>query len=721
MIGFGLSLGFTGFVGGGSDPMPPVTDLTMVQLENLRVYQRATTTGSDFAVGAGTVALSVTSDGSGIIYARLRDANTEAVIKEPFAVGSVTAGTRSINIPVPARLGWYLLDIAPSADGPWTLGTSRIGMGRVIAFMGQSQAAIAVGLTGGWGGLGITPPANGSLLARYRWGQGENLAPEWGLTNGGSGSYRGAFAGEILNRQIAASGVNCAIVGCAEGGATVATFLPGAENGINLFNVLAAVGGWEAMIVHIGGSDFTSGTLPDDYASRLHAILDAVTAANAVRGSDYQLVVTAMASRQGTISEDVLSIRIKAEEVADMRGGVYLEPRDVALVDTVHQTQAGNVTLARATDLALTGAHHPPEIIEVTRDGAVLTLIGEVHAPATQLALQGLWTSRIRVYAEGNATQLPISNLTTSGTTITATLASDPGDVELTVWIYRHPDPGSPHNHNIHDNYTIPRHLRPSTAPFVIPASGPPPVLPYQEWPGPGWFDASDASTVSLHEDTNIPLGLINRRSGGGDLESAGAVSHAYVEDAQNGLSAVRITRNVSVAANLPRMVAASGAPLSQMFHGSNRPFTVIAVYKPLDANTGFFWSVGNNPGYTSLIRRADSSTIRKGSNAQTYDVNFEGQAANSPRIIVVTYNGTHTSVWNTSLTKTIDTQPQNELPVTSTPFCLFAQQTSTVYSTVQFSTDFYEMVVENRVVSDANIQMAITDLADKWGIDLLG
>ena len=256
---------------------------------------------------------------------------------------------------------------------------------------------------------------------------------------------------------------------------------------------------------------------------------------------------------------------------------------------------------------------------------------------------------------------------------------------------------------------------------WAKPATGP----AYTRWTGPGWFDASDQPTIS--QDTGLVSGLANKRAGGGDLTRAGAISRmALIENARNGRSAIRLTRDTS---GRPHLVAPVQSALSTAFQGDDRPYTVIAAYMPTDTNTGYIWTASatiseNTSQQIALIRRSATSSVRRQqAEGSGNDVNFAGQAANTPRIVAVQHTGTAITIWDTSLTKALNAANQNTGAFSNTlDFALFASRTLGVpgaYASVQCALDFYEIVIENTARSDAEIVAAMQALSAKWSIAL--
>jgi hypothetical protein len=488
-----VSVGRIGRVGGTRQRLVPAVTpaptptLTMAQLADTRMFQRATTTGSANSKGAGTVTLAITIDQPATIEYRLRDAvaNGNPTLQDWTSAGSVAADATAVSCPnVPARLGWYLLDVRANGGAP-VLGKARIGMGRVIAMSGQSQAVRQFGkmpsYTGTNASLGVAIEPNSAVYARYSDSSRSVTTPAWAIPADAS-NYDSTFAAEFLRRQVADRGVNCAMVGHSVGSTAIAAWQPGQQNNTDLRAVLDAVGGFEAFYWHHGGDDAGAGTSAGAYKAGLSAVFGDLNSHNAARGSSIERYVTTMATRTSGgagNTASVQAIRVAASEWAASNGAVYLEPHDVTLEDAVHQGQPGNITFARHLHRATTAAtDNGPAIVSGTRAAAgpiVLTTSAAV-------ALIGTPTDRFAVYPTGTlTTALAIAGLSVSGATITLNLSADPGNAQaLDVYWLRHPDPsGTTAAANmIYDTYTsdgLPngRQLQPTLGgPVVIAAPG---------------------------------------------------------------------------------------------------------------------------------------------------------------------------------------------------------------------------------------------------------
>jgi Concanavalin A-like lectin/glucanases superfamily len=441
---------------GGTGPVVPPVAISIAEPTAQRVYQRATDTGGAFSLGAASVPIGVTVDDavSSLQY-RLRDAVTDETLVDWSALsGAVAAGTHDLSADCPARLGQYLIDVrANGSDANIAAGENPFAVGAVILSAGQSQAMRTFGVVSGAAApiaaSGATVPAFGRVFGTYFDTQRTNSAPAWVAPADGT-PYDSPFIPVFLAAEQARRGVTCAYVGCGVGASLAAEWVPGQTNWTRLLVSINEVDAWEGFIWHLGGSDATGGTTAASYMASLNSILAALDGLNG-RGSDYDAVICSMGSRVATTDwAAVARIRQAAKDVAEARtGAIYAEPRDVDLVDTVHQTDAGNVRLARSMSrhlaAASAGAIAGPTVTGATLDGTALTL-SVTHAPgATAMVATGDITSRLAVYPAGYAPtagstgRLAISSATVTANAINITLAAAP-TTDVDVYVYPHPD-----------------------------------------------------------------------------------------------------------------------------------------------------------------------------------------------------------------------------------------------------------------------------------------
>lgn len=251
----------------------------------------------------------------------------------------------------------------------------------------------------------------------------------------------------------------------------------------------------------------------------------------------------------------------------------------------------------------------------------------------------------------------------------------------------------------------------------------------YESWSGPGWFDASDASTITT-SGGNITA-MLNKVSGGGDLTAAGTAGRLVVSAAaQNGLDAISVTRDISGFTTAPRLGAGTSSALSQLGQGSDKPFTMICAYKPTDANTGYIWSwsasLSASEQQSALVRRAATAcSYRRLITAPGVDANFgTGQVSGGSRIVAISFTGTTASIWDTSTTAAVSGAASDEATFSNAvAFYLFAARSADVslqkWAQTQCNMLFFEARIADSAKSDADVQQAISDFATKWGITL--
>jgi hypothetical protein len=473
------------------------TAFSMTQLSSAkRVYQRSTTSGGGQGKGSGTVKVNLNVTVAGPVYARCRSSDGSTILQASYkAINSTPVANGPVAIPsVDARLGWFYLDLSPDGTN-WQNGTVLIGMGRLVAMSGQSQAVRQFGKMPSYSGtnasLSVNIEANSSMYARYTDSSRTVSTAAW-ATPADSSNYDSTFAAEFLRRQVGSFGVNCAIVGHAVGSTNIASWQPGQQNNTDLRGVLDAVEGFEAFYWHQGGDDAGAGTSAASYQSGLSAIFSDVASRNSVRGASFEKYVTTMATRTSGgagNTASVQTIRKAAYDWTASNSASYLEPHDVNLEDAVHQGQPGNIVLARHLHRATTAAtDNGPTLSSGSRSGATITLVA-----SSAVTLVGSVTDRFSVYASGTtASALAISSVTVSGTAITITLSADPAQAVDVYWL-RHPDPsGSTAASNmIYDTYTadgLPngRQLQPTiSAAIAIASTSTPAPSPTPSTPTP--------------------------------------------------------------------------------------------------------------------------------------------------------------------------------------------------------------------------------------------
>jgi hypothetical protein len=468
----------------------------MTQLTSAnRVYQRASSTGGAPGKGTGTIPVAVNVTTVGTPRFRIRSSDGTTILQAATALPAFAAtGAQTLNVTgVEARLGWFYLDL--SADGAtWQNGTVLVGMGRLVALAGQSLAVRMLGRMDGQNAtnasLGVAPSAMSAVFATYTDDQRTVSSPHWATPADGT-DYDSTFVGEFLRLQVAAAGVNCGLVGHARGAQSVTAFVPGGSENPKLRANLDAAGGFETFVWMQGHSDSGAGMDATTYQNDLSLVVNDIAAHNGVRGTAFDRLVCTIpninSTSWGSFAQQQV-IRAAANAWASANNGVYVDPRDLDLIDGVHQSQLGSVYLARhfyrasRLGLGLARGDLGPTITAVSRaaGSANVVLTAALPSGASALVAVGSPASRFAVCNRGSTAALALdgtSPLTISGTTITLKLAQVPADNQaLDVYFCPSPDPSNDgqtnmlydDNANDGDGLTRGRQFTASLAPFTI-------------------------------------------------------------------------------------------------------------------------------------------------------------------------------------------------------------------------------------------------------------
>lgn len=480
--------------GGGGE----ASEFTMTQLAVAgRTYQRSTMSGGGQNKGQGAIAVVLNVSKPGQVYARCRSvADGSTILQAAWPAANVNVGSGPVLISnIDARLGKFYLDL--SSDGSnWLNGNVAVGMGHVdVVGVGQSQAVRQIAKVPAYPGtmasLGVDISPNGMVYAAVDDASITISTPTWALPSD-AGPYTSTFSGEFLRRQVDFHGVECALVGYAKGDTAIADWVSGSANRNKLLAILDDVGGFASFYWHQGGNDAGAGTSAAAYKAALDNLFADVAAHNGVLGSGFTKVVTAMATRltagAGSAAQ-VQSIRLAAKEWAAANGGIYLEPHDINLEDSVHQGQPGNITLARHLHRALTTDDTGPVLGVPTRTAgsAVVSIPVTLPDGASNLVLTGSPAPRLSVFPSGQTTgALTINSIAWDnvGKRLNLTLSAAPADNQaLDVYAFRHPDPSGSaafanmiRDDRVDDGITVGRSLEPTTSGPVICAA--PSVVP---------------------------------------------------------------------------------------------------------------------------------------------------------------------------------------------------------------------------------------------------
>ena len=154
-----------------------------------------------------------------------------------------------MTLTIPARLGWYLIDLRVNGDSTTTATTNAgIGVGEVVAAAGQSLvtdfwSTAASYDTSTLASLGVVASPYGSALASWDGAALPGATTAWEVPSD-TGSYRSTFAAEFLRLVVAAAGVNAGLIGCGHSGTDISTYwLPGMTDFLRLSSLLSTAGG----------------------------------------------------------------------------------------------------------------------------------------------------------------------------------------------------------------------------------------------------------------------------------------------------------------------------------------------------------------------------------------------------------------------------------------------------------------------------------------------
>lgn len=470
---------------------------TMTNLASAnRVYQRATTSGGSQGKGAGTIPVTVNVTAIGAPYFRIRASDGTTILQAATLLSAFTAtGAQTLKVTgIDARLGWFYLDL--SVDGTtWMNGTTLVGMGRVVAAGGQSLAVRMFGRmdsqTATIASLGVTISPNGSVYGTYFDSQRSVTTPAWALPADAS-NFDSTFAAEFLRLEVAAAGVNCGLVAAHPvGGQSITTFIPGGANNANMRARLDEVGGFETFLWLQGHQDV--GTNIATYQANLTTLFADVTSRNTIRATAYDRIVNDLpnitsSSYPTPAARQALHVAVSAWCASV--GAIYVHPRDIDLVDGIHESQAGGIVLARhfyratRTGLALPRGDTGPRIASATRAGVSINVPITLPYGATALSSVGAPGTRFSVFAAGTITPALALDATTpftlNGTNVTLKLASDPGSTQALDLYFGYPsDPANNGSADMiyddvtdSDGITVGRHLTPNLTPIsIVPGS----------------------------------------------------------------------------------------------------------------------------------------------------------------------------------------------------------------------------------------------------------
>ncbi len=488
------------------------------QLDAARIIQRTSTTGGGQGKGQASVAMALSFTGTQPIYCRRRSVADGTTILQAawLANASATTGTITLSgIDVPAvnsdgvtptasQDGWFYLDVATSASGPWTNSTSSVTAGRLTMVSGQSLAVRMLGRvtdTATNASLGVTISPLCSMLAAYN-DPGRTYQPTvatmpWAVPADGT-NYDSTFSSEFLRREIGLFGCPAGLIGFAHSSQPLTNFVSPSSDATNYVGPIAARAGgaFEACIWYQGHTEATYGTPPGGYAQALTQLFAYFNTLNSL--GSYTKYIGTIPNISNTLWGTPWQrhwIRAGVDQwIAGGGVGTHVALNDIDLIDGVHESQAGAIPMAqhfyRATKTEL-GGHGDagPSLVSVSRVGTTITAVFS-DVGQTNLVLTGMPANRIFVFPTGYSdkysttnNRFPVSTVTvTNKTTLSIVLANDPGDANvLDIWFYWPNDVSiaSCTADNIRDNITdgdgiaVGRQIVPNNARVSIAAPNP--------------------------------------------------------------------------------------------------------------------------------------------------------------------------------------------------------------------------------------------------------
>lgn len=330
--------------------------------------------------GWGTLGLTISPTAAvQLLEVRVRDAGapTARPLLDWTPCGTnVAAGPLLLEITLPARTGWYLIDLRAELDDSSVASTSAVGMGEVIAATGQSLASdfwstTATGDPATLASCGVVPSNFGTCLAAWDGSPPPSLATAWSLP-GDTSAYRSAFCAEFLRLAIGGTGVNCGLVGYGWSGEPISSWSASRTGPKDVWSPLTATldravgqgrslgtliwmhGHNDARIAQAGvdGDELTS----DQYTAALGAVISSL-AARYGRIKTYRLLSSIPAIGQNWVSanpkfsaafiQQIRSAHLSYAKTDPLVLG-HVDGLDVPLwSDETHPSQIGNIVLAR--------------------------------------------------------------------------------------------------------------------------------------------------------------------------------------------------------------------------------------------------------------------------------------------------------------------------------------------------------------------------------------
>ncbi len=523
-------------------------NLQVIPFASYRVFQRDCRSGDPigswsikYGKGWSTInlTLSPTAAPRRLDY-RVRDASSPSatpVLNWTSCSGPLPTARTTIPILLPAKLGWFLVDVRADADDGSIETTNPIGVGEVIAASGQSLASdlwstVATSDPGTLGALGVVPSPYGVCYASWDGMTPPSVSAAWTAPDDSS-AYKSSFCGEFLRLAVDGTGVNCALVGYAWSGEPIAAWRSDGSGPKDVWSPLITTldnavdtGGKIGTFVWVHGHN--DARIPqagvdgdelstDKYLSALSTMMSAL--ASRYSGYPFRRILSsipAIGANWVNTSPKFVPSYIQEIRAAHLRFVAsdslaigHIDGLDITLwSDDTHPSQAGNISFARHFYRAFMAGINPEAYVSGDTGprltGAASRYIGDnriylnvAHSGGTELVCSGGnsgATSQFQVFksaSTASADKIPLASVDLSiPNTIALVLASTPPDNQpLDVWYRLPPDNNAallPVNQiyddnttgRAADNLTMGRQLSMRPVPISVPApTGSKPLL----------------------------------------------------------------------------------------------------------------------------------------------------------------------------------------------------------------------------------------------------
>jgi len=389
------------------------------------------------AAGTRAIMFSGTYSGAPVSWVwRLRSAVTGDQVTAWVAFAP-TAAAGSWSATLTAPTGTHVLDVAwiDGAGKAHVATSSQFAVGALVVYYGQSNAAGSGDSQAAWTSSS-NPLVNGwcTTLAY----SGSSYARCWSDSDQGVVTYMPNCAG-LAKSLSSAAGIPVGVIAVGIPATEMSLLKPGTSNwNTKLIPAVALAGGnVEQWVVSQGEAEALSASSYAAYAADFAALVAGFrsvgghpTAGVFVRliGEDTAVAVNLITTIRAA---NFRALQMTLENPSD-KIWVASHPLGVPLTDNIHFTALGHIemcrregmTIARRAYGALAYDGRGPVVTGATRAGAVITLAVDLNGAT---GISGSALTGYTVSADNFITELTISSVNVSGSTIVITLAADPG------------------------------------------------------------------------------------------------------------------------------------------------------------------------------------------------------------------------------------------------------------------------------------------------------